>query len=62
MYKPPEKHISDIESLDVEKITPDALLKLYDDIVWMLQTDSYRYYYLDRLEKLEQQVLELLGE
>lgn len=62
MYKPPEKHISDIEFLDFEELTPDALLKVYDDIIWMLQTDSYRYHYLNRLEKLEQRILELLGE
>jgi hypothetical protein len=32
------------------------------DIIWMLQTDSYRFHYLYRLEQLEQRILEILGE
>ena len=62
MYKPPEKHILDIEVLIIEKLDPETLQKVNDDVRWMLQTDSYRFHYLDRLEKLEQRILEILGE
>lgn len=62
MYKPPENHILDIEMLIIEKLDPETLQKVNDDVRWMLQTDSYRFHYLDRLEKLEQRILEILGE
>lgn len=62
MYKPPENHVSDIEMLILEKLDPETLQKVNDDVRWMLQTDSYRFHYLDRLEKLEQRILEILGE
>lgn len=60
MYKPPENHVSDIEILVLEELTPESLQKINDDVIWMLQTDSYRFHYLDRLEKLEEKILELL--
>ena len=62
MYKPPENHVSDIEMLIIEKLDPETLQKVNDDVRWMLQTDSYRFHYLDRLEQLEQRILEILGE
>jgi len=62
MYKPPENHVSDIEVLIIEKLDPETLQKVNDDVRWMLQTDSYRFHYLDRLEQLEQRILEILGE
>jgi hypothetical protein len=62
MYKPPENHISDIEDLILQELAPEALQKVNDDVVWMLQTDSYRYYYLDRLEQIEQSVSKLIKE
>lgn len=62
MYKPPENHILDIEMLIIEKLDPETLQKVNDDVRWMLQTDSYRFHYLDRLEQLEQRILEILGE
>lgn len=62
MYKPPENHISDIEMLILEKLDTETLQKVNDDVRWMLQTDSYRFHYLDRLEQLEQRILETIGE
>ena len=62
MYKPPENHVSDIEMLIIEELDPETLQKVNDDIIWMLQTDSYRFHYLYRLEQLEQRILEILGE
>ncbi len=61
MYKPPENHISDIEDLILEELAPEALQKVNDNIVWMLQTDSYRYHYLNRLEQIEQRVSNLIN-
>jgi hypothetical protein len=61
MYKPPENHISDIEDLILEELAPEALLKVNNNIVWMLQTDSYRYHYLHRLEQIEQRVSNLIN-
>lgn len=62
MYKPPDSHISDIEALILKELAPEALQKVNDDVIWMLQTDSYRFHYLDRLEQIEQRILELMGE
>jgi hypothetical protein len=62
MYKPPENHVSDIEMLVLEKLDSETLQKVNDDVRWMLQTDSYRFHYLDRLVQLEQRILEMLGD
>ena len=59
MYKPPDNHVSDIELLIQEELTSEVLSKISDDVSWMLQTDSYRLHYLDRLEQLEQKLVKL---
>jgi hypothetical protein len=63
MYKPPESHVTQYEQMLVDssrQLSEEDIHKAINDIQWMLQTNSYRTHYLDRLEVLELSYVELL--
>jgi hypothetical protein len=55
-YKPSEDQIKYYESMDLSTLTATELLIAIEDVEWMLQTDSYRNHYLERLEILFEKI------
>jgi hypothetical protein len=56
-YKPSEYQITRLESIDLRQLDLDQLDQLKEEISVMLQTKSYREYYLDRLMDLEEAIM-----
>jgi hypothetical protein len=52
MYKQSDDTIKELESTNLSILKASELLLTIEDVEWMLQTESYRTYYLDRLQVL----------
>jgi hypothetical protein len=52
VYKPSDDRIKELESADLSILTASELLLAIEDVEWMIQTESYRDHYLDRLQVL----------
>lgn len=56
-YKPREDQITRLENIDLKQLDLDQLDELQEEVSEMLQTKSYREYYLDRLIDLEEAIM-----
>lgn len=56
-YKPSEDQITRLEIIDLKQLDLDQLDELQEEVSKMLQTKSYREYYLDRLIDLEEAIM-----
>lgn len=52
-YIPSDDGIKELESTDLSTLTASEQLQAIEDIEWMLQTNSYRNNYFERLLDLE---------
>jgi hypothetical protein len=57
VYKPSDDRIKELESTDLSILTASELLLAIEDVEWMIQTESYRDHYLDRLQALYDRLL-----